>query len=59
MKTYIVYVDGVEREMIKAGNQQSAEKKARKYYGGKRMGKDMFGKNKLVEKDIHVVYTEV
>ena len=30
MKTYIVYVNGVERGYIKAANHSAAEKKARK-----------------------------
>ena len=32
MKTYIVYVNGVEACMIKAGNQNAAEKKAKAQY---------------------------
>jgi len=36
MKTYIVYVDGVEQQgYIKAGGQNAAEKKAQKKYPGK------------------------
>jgi hypothetical protein len=34
MKTYIVYVNGSEqKECIKAGNHNAAEKKAKKKYG--------------------------
>jgi hypothetical protein len=44
MKTYIVYVDGVEAGMIKAGSHNAAEKKAKTKYPGK---------------DIAVAYTEV
>lgn len=32
MKTYVVYINGVEVETIKAGSHNSAEKKARKKY---------------------------
>jgi hypothetical protein len=34
MKTYIVYVNGQEKGTIKAGNHNSAEKKAQKLYPG-------------------------
>lgn len=44
MKTYIVYVNGVEAGMIKASGHNAAEKKAQKKYPNK---------------DIWVVYTEV
>jgi len=45
MKTYIVYVDGVEQtELLKAGSHNAAEKKAQKKYIGK---------------NISVSYTEV
>lgn len=44
MKTYIVYVDGVEVGMIKAGSHNAAEKKAQKKYPGKQ---------------VQVTYTEV
>lgn len=45
MKTYIVYVDGVEqKELIKAGSHNAAEKKAQKKYPGKQ---------------VQVTYTEV
>lgn len=44
MKTYIVYVDGEERGVIKAGSHNAAEKKAQKKYPGK---------------NVQVVYTEV
>ena len=33
MKTYIVYVNGIEMGYIKAGSHNSAEKKAQKKYG--------------------------
>ena len=46
MKTYIVYVDGVETPpLIKAGSHNTAEKKARKKYPQAR--------------DVSVSYTEV
>ena len=45
MKTYIVYVDGVETAMIKAGSHAAAEKKAKKMFPG--------------YKDVSVTYTEV
>ena len=32
MKTYIVYVNGIEMECIKAGSHNAAEKKAQKKY---------------------------
>jgi hypothetical protein len=35
VKTYIVYVDGVEVGMIKAGSHNAAEKKAAAKYPGK------------------------
>ena len=35
MKTYIVYVDGVEVGHIKAGSHNAAEKKAQKKYPNK------------------------
>ena len=35
MKTYIVYVDGEEAGMIKAGSHNAAEKKAKAKYPGK------------------------
>lgn len=34
MKTYIVYVDGEEVDMIHAGSHNAAEKKAQKKYPG-------------------------
>ena len=46
MKTYIVYVDGVEVGYIKAGSHNSAEKKAKKQYSN--------GSN-----DVSVCYTEI
>lgn len=44
MKFYIVYVDGEEVDMLKAGSHNEAEKKAQKKYPGK---------------NISVAYTEV
>lgn len=35
MKTYIVYVDGVEARMIKAASHNAAEKKAQKLFPNK------------------------
>jgi len=35
MKTYIVYVDGVEVGMIKAANHNAAERKAQAKYVGR------------------------
>ena len=32
MKTYIIYVDGIERGYIKAGSHNAAERKAKKKY---------------------------
>jgi hypothetical protein len=46
MKTYIVYCNGIEIALIKAGSHNAAEKKAKKKYG-----------NGVV--DITVAYTEV
>jgi hypothetical protein len=38
MKTYIVYVDGIEvKPYIKAGNHNAAEKKAQAKYPGKQV----------------------
>ncbi len=37
MKTYIVYVDGVEVCMIKAASHNAAEAKAQKKYPGKQV----------------------
>lgn len=45
MKTYIVYVDGVEVELIKAGSHNAAEKKAQKKHP--------------TAKNVMVVYTEI
>ncbi len=44
MKTYIVYIDGVEVGMLKAANHNAAEKKAQKKYPGR---------------NVSVAYTEV
>lgn len=37
MKTYIVYVDGEEVGMLKAGSHNAAEKKAQKKYPGRQV----------------------
>jgi hypothetical protein len=37
MKTYIVYVDGEEVGMIRAGSHNAAEKKAQKKYPNKQV----------------------
>lgn len=59
MKTYIVYFDGIEHTMIKAGSHNTAEKKARKL---------MDNHNKYMKKDfpyvppvtsVMVSYTEI
>ena len=44
MKTYIVYVDGIEVGYIKAASHNAAEKKAQKKYTGRL---------------VYVVYTEI
>jgi hypothetical protein len=44
MKAYIVYVDGIEVRVIKAGSHNAAEKKAQKLYPGR---------------NVSVAYTEV
>jgi hypothetical protein len=44
MKTYIVYVDGIEVGMIKASGHNQAEKKAQKMYP---------------DKQVSVAYTEI
>jgi hypothetical protein len=44
MKTYIVYVDGIEQRMIKAASHNAAEKKAQRLYPGS---------------NVSVAYTEV
>jgi|GEM_PF-6563242 hypothetical protein len=45
MKTYIVYVDGVEQaQYVRAGSHNAAEKKAKKKYPNK---------------DVSVTYTEI
>lgn len=36
MKTYIVYINGIEKGYIKASSHNSAEKKAQKKYGNER-----------------------
>jgi hypothetical protein len=48
MKTYIVYVNGIEVGSVKAGSHNSAEKKAIKKYG-----------RDYPNQGISVVYTEV
>jgi hypothetical protein len=54
MKTYIVYVNGIEAGLIKAANHNAAEKKAIQKYNGVPVG-NYDGKHPQVE----VVYTEV
>ena len=44
MKTYIVYVNGLERGYIKSGSHNAAEKKAQKKYPGR---------------NVSVAYTEI
>ena len=44
MKTYIVYVDGIKVDMIKATGHNAAEKKAQKKYPGR---------------NVSVTYTEI
>jgi hypothetical protein len=44
VKTYIVYVDGIEVGMLKAANHNAAEKKAQKKYPGR---------------NVSVAYTEI
>ncbi len=44
MKTYIVYVDGIEVRLVKAGSHNAAERKAAKLYPGR---------------NVSVAYTEV
>ena len=35
MKVYIVYVDGIEARMVRAGSHNAAERKAQKLYPGR------------------------
>ena len=51
MKTYIVYVDGNEVGLIKAANQNAAEKKAQRKYA---VGTNADGVSR-----VSVAYTEV
>lgn len=53
MKTYIVYVNGVEQGYIKAANHNAAEKKAIKKYNGKPISKEFPVNN------VSVAYTEI
>ena len=53
MKTYIVYVNGTEVDLIKAGSHNSAEKKAQKKWD------NYAGKWGAYKAHISVAYTEV
>ena len=63
MKSYIVYINGVEcKELIKAANHNAAEKKANKKYGCTRKLTNTDGslhKDALIPRNISVVYTEI
>jgi len=52
LKTYIVYKNGIEMGLVKAGNSKSAEKKATKKFGDTSLS----GYGKAF---IEVVYTEI
>jgi hypothetical protein len=52
MKTYIVYVNGIEVGYIKAGSHNVAEKKAQKKWGN-------WSKNGYATAHVSVTYTEV
>jgi len=54
MKHYIVYVDGVEVDMIQAPNHNAAEKKAKRMYQVVTQG--YWGEKR---NDVSVVYTEI
>lgn len=56
MKTYIVYFNGIEVGMINAGNQKSAEKKAKAKAD---IANAASGPHLPSIKDVSVVYTEV
>jgi hypothetical protein len=58
MKTYIVYVNGVEAGTVKAASHNAAETKAKKKFGSEtpKMTDGLFG---TPPQDISVVYTEV
>jgi len=60
MKTYIVYVNGVETGYIKAGSHNAAEKKAKKKYSSTHNTTNsdgwIFSKPPI---DISVAYTEI
>lgn len=58
MKTYIVYVNGVEVGMIKAGSHNSAEKKAQKKHGHTGHNYNSFGPS-VAQRIVSVAYTEV
>lgn len=55
MKTYIVYINGIEAGYIKAGSHNAAEKKAQKKWNNER--KALFYDGPKV--DISVAYTEL
>ena len=52
MKNYIVYVNGIEKGIIKAKGHNEAEKKAEKIYGDAKKFPDS-------KKNISVQYTEI
>ena len=52
MKTYIVYLDGVERGKVQAGSHNAAEKKAQDKYAGKTATPEE-------RRRVSVAYTEV
>lgn len=62
MKTYIVYINGVEvKELLKAANHNAAEKKAQKKYGTTRKLHNPDGSvhSDNTNRNISVAYTEV
>jgi hypothetical protein len=62
MKTFIVYINGVEAGYIKAGSRNAAEKKAFKKYGCTRKLTNPDGsthKDALIPRNISVAYTEI
>ena len=62
MKSYIVYINGVEvKELLKATNHNAAEKKAQKKYGTTRKLTKPDGSvlRDDTNRNISVVYTEV
>lgn len=57
MKTYIVYVNGEEKGLIKAASHNAAEKKAKAKYPPSGRKDSLLGLD--IPHDITVVYTEV